>query len=219
MNEEKEILSVFLSRRKLTFKTARTFKLWYATRGRWAGRVMFPINDHDGNKVAWVGRAVDNDVEPKYLFEAGFQKNKCLFNLDGARFKSDFSWFILVEGFFDVMWLHQIGWDNAIACMGSSISLEQAKLLRFVHSDPCVIVLLDGDSAGKGGTITSLRNLNNAFVKSKPAYLPKDEQPDGQSKEVLEKLLNPDFDNIRIHYGEFDYMGNANSILEEEGLG
>ena len=93
---------------------------------------------------------------------------------------------IVVEGYFSVMRLHELGFENVVALMGRSISERQAELLteRFSH----VTLLLDGDTPGRSGAETILPKLARLlFVRD--AVLPDGTQPDTVAEEALRTLL------------------------------
>ncbi len=144
----------YLQTRGLTPETIRTFGLGYCGRGLMAGRIAIPLHDHEGNLIGYAGRIVDDsqigEENPKYrlpgarerdgeIFE--FRKSAFLFN--GHRVQAPATDLIVVEGFFSVFHLHQCGWANTVALMGSSCSHEQAEL----------IVRLTAPNGGEAGRV------------------------------------------------------------------
>ena len=118
-------------------------------------RVIFPIIDVAGNVVAFGGRVMD-DSKPKYLNSSdtpAFKKSKNLFALNFARTHAS-ERMILCEGYMDVIALHAVGIENAVATLGTAITPEQARLFsRYTKS---VIISYDSDEAGQ-------RAANRAF--------------------------------------------------------
>ena len=98
---------------------------------RFRNRVMFPIIDLRGNVIAFGGRALEGDDGAKYLNSSdtiAFKKSRNLFALNFAKV-SKRPGLILAEGYMDVIALHQAGFDNAVATLGTSLTDEQARLI------------------------------------------------------------------------------------------
>jgi DNA primase len=138
----------YLASRGVTPRAIRTFGLGlYNGKGLMRGRIVIPIHNARAELIAYAGRAIDGQ-EPKYRFPAGFRKSLVLFNLHRA-ITTKTSTVIVVEGFFDAIAVHQAGYPTVVAMMGSTLSRYQADLLSS-HFDR-VIVMLDGDDAGRQG--------------------------------------------------------------------
>ena len=174
----------YLRQRSITEETARTFEVGYFPgRGSMSEKVVIPIHNERGELVAYAGRSIDNS-EPKYKLPTGFQKSKELFNLHRALAATG-EQVIIVEGFFDCMKVHQAGFPNVVALMGSSLSDDQQKLFGAFKA---AILFLDGDDAGRGATRTiSERLVRTMFVKV--VDVPSKQQPDQLSTEEIRKLL------------------------------
>jgi DNA primase len=118
----------YLQARGISPETAITWQLGFA-----AGRLVIPLNDPSGQTVGFCGRATGNQ-EPKYRNSTGdllFQRNGLVFGLDqAAEAIRKQGTALLVEGPLDVIQLHQAGFTNAVACLGTSISELQLQLLR-----------------------------------------------------------------------------------------
>jgi DNA primase len=140
--------------RGLTLETIVDFGMGFCAKGMMAGRIAIPIHNPQGNVVAYAGRVPGEptDDTPKYKLPQGFRKSQELFNIDRAVKEPAEKPLVIVEGFFDVIKLHQNGWRKAVALMGSSMSAAQEELIR-THTDAksCVIVMLDEDEAGQAG--------------------------------------------------------------------
>ena len=139
--------------------------------------------------VAYCGRAVEQNILPKYLFPKNFNKSYHLFNIQhiiphshspGLR-KPVF----IVEGFFDCIHIVKLGFD-AVALMGSSISQHQLTLLKDINR--FYILMLDGDEAGKNATSKISKRMTQFKLTFKTVYLIKVKDPE---------LLDYDFLEIR----------------------
>jgi len=174
----------YLLQRGISDATAHHFGVGYFPgRGSMAGRVVIPIHNAWGDLVAYAGRSIDN-AEPKYRLPAGFHKSLELFNLHHA-LESTRERVFVVEGFFDCMKVHQAGFPNVVALMGSSLSSEQQKLLRaFEH----VILFLDDDESGREATTAiAHRLMYSHFVKA--VSVTEAKQPDQMSSEELKLIV------------------------------
>jgi len=146
---------------------------------RFRGRLMFPIIDVRGNVIAFGGRIIAKDSDAaKYLNSPEtliFNKRKNLFGLNLAK-KTKHPYFILVEGNIDVVALHQYGFDNAVASLGTSLTDEQAVLLsRYTEQ---VVLIYDGDAAGQRATQRAIPILEKAGIQVKVLQLRDAKDPD-----------------------------------------
>jgi DNA primase len=175
----------YLASRGLTGETAAKFGVgFFPGRGSMAGRVVLPIHDQHGQLVAYAGRAVDQ-AEPRYKFPAGFRKSLELFNYHRAA-TSGKPAVIVVEGFFDCLKVDQAGFPAVVALMGSSCSKRQEDLL--VEKFQRVVLLLDGDDAGRAGAAEiAARIVRRRWVRV--IDLPDGKQPDMLSEEELKQLF------------------------------
>ena len=131
---------------------------------RFRNRLMFPIIDVRGNVVGFGGRVLDKS-EPKYLNSNEtliFNKRKNLFGLNFAK-KTKQPNIILVEGNIDVVTLHQFGFDNAVASLGTSLTEDQVTLLSRYTEE--VILTYDGDEAGQRAAKRAIPMLEKAGIK------------------------------------------------------
>ena len=146
---------------------------------RFRDRVMVPIRDLKGATVAFGGRQLGEGT-PKYLNSPEtplFQKGRCLFGLDQARnTASQQNSLLVVEGYFDVLMLHQFGICNVVAPLGTALTRDHVVLIRrFVKN---VVLMFDGDAAGIGATLRTMDAFLNSGVTVKVAQLPDGEDPD-----------------------------------------
>ena len=149
-------------------------------------RIIFPIFDETNHVVAWSGRALEEEQQPKYLHSREslvFQKSQLLYNYQNAK---KYDALILVEGFMDVIAFNKIGYDNAIALMGLSLSLNQINKLK---KHKTIYLCLDQDQAGISAAITIIAQLMKhqieGFVLNLTGGKDADEVingPDGQNR-------------------------------------
>jgi len=176
-------------RGRLSGPLIQHFEVGSCDRGLLKGRIAIPIHDHDGELVAYAGRWADADVPEdveKYLLPPKFRKSLILFNL--SRLARPVEHVVVVEGFFSAMRLHGLG-VPVVALMGSSISVEQASLLR----DAGVVrvsLMLDGDAPGQAAALAMLPGLARSF-HVRLCELPKGEQPDTVDDAILRALVLP----------------------------
>ena len=146
---------------------------------RFRDRLMFPIIDVRGNVIGFGGRIIKNDPNAaKYLNSPEtliFNKRKNLFGLNLAK-KSKEDCLILVEGNIDVVALHQYGFDNAIASLGTSLTEEQAALMtRYADQ---IVLIYDGDQAGQNATKRAIPILEKAGLQVKVLQIKDAKDPD-----------------------------------------
>lgn len=123
-------------------------------------RLMFPIKDIQGRIIAFGGRILD-DSKPKYINSSEtkvYNKSRNLFGLYNAK-KYSTDKIIIVEGYMDVISLHQRGITNVVASLGTALTEQQGRLLRRYSKQ--VIIGYDSDSAGQNATMRGLEILQN----------------------------------------------------------
>ena len=144
---------------------------------RFRNRLMFPIIDVRGNVIGFGGRVLDNST-PKYLNTSEtiiFNKRKNLFGLNFAK-KSKLGYLILVEGNVDVVTLHQYGFDNAVASLGTSLTEEHAALLsRYTEQ---VVLTYDADEAGQRAAKRAIPMLEKVGIQVKVLRMRDAKDPD-----------------------------------------
>ncbi|HEY6371073.1 MAG TPA: toprim domain-containing protein [Candidatus Sulfotelmatobacter sp.] len=157
----------------------------YGGSGFLRGRMVFPIHDERGELVAYAGRTMDGR-EPRYLFPPGFRKSQVVFNLHRAvEFVARQGGVaIVVEGFFDCLKVHQAGYGNVVALMGTSMSDRQSELLDTYFRE--LVVMLDGDDAGRRASRVLAAQWPSAYL----AWVPSGRQPDQLSSEEIEGILH-----------------------------
>ena len=168
---------------------------------KFRNRLMLPVIDTRGDVVAFGSRVLDKS-EPKYMNSSEtpvYSKRRVLYGLNLAK-KSKRSNIILCEGNLDIVTLHQAGFDNAVASMGTALTVEQTRLLsRFTKE---LVLCYDNDNAGKIATERALQILNGSEFNVKVLQLPRrlvdgeyvkqdaDDFIKFQGPDAFERLLN-----------------------------
>ncbi|WP_066894869.1 DNA primase [Clostridium nigeriense] len=162
---------------------------------RFRNRVMFPVFDYRGKVIGFGGRVLD-DSKPKYLNSPEtlvFQKGTNLYGLNFA-IKSNMKerYFIMVEGYMDLITLHQYGITNVVASLGTALTVNQARLLKR-YADK-VIISYDADVAGQTATMRGLEILKDAGFDVRVLSIPQGKDPDEyvrvNGKDAFIKLIN-----------------------------
>jgi DNA primase len=139
---------------------------------KFRNRLMLPVIDTRGDVVAFGSRVLDKS-EPKYMNSSEtpvYSKRRVLYGLNLAK-KTKRPNIILCEGNLDIVTLHQAGFDNAVASMGTALTVEQTRLLsRFTKE---LVLCYDNDNAGKVATERALQILNNSEFTVKVLQLPR----------------------------------------------
>ncbi len=146
-------------------------------RDKFWNRAMFPIMDvHD--KVIGFGGRVMGDGEPKYLNSPEtkiFDKSRNLYGLNLAR-KTRKDYFLLCEGYVDVISLHQAGFDNAVASLGTALTSGHASLLKRYTKE--VYLTYDSDGAGQKAALRAIPILKAVGIKTKVINMKPYKDPD-----------------------------------------
>ena len=141
------------------------------------GRIIFPVIDTAGAVVAFGGRVMDGSL-PKYLNTSdtpAFQKRKNLFALNFAK-NHCAEGFILCEGYMDVIALHEAGFGQAVATLGTAITPEQARIMRR-YTDK-VLISYDNDSAGQSAAKKAFHLLGEAGIDCRILQMSGAKDPD-----------------------------------------
>lgn len=170
--------------RKQGFRDDELIAAFLCKRGQKGGlydvfrnRVMVPIIDIRGNVIAFGGRVLD-DSKPKYVNTSdtpAFKKSRNLFALNFAKATGSKE-LILCEGYMDVIAMHQAGFENAVAALGTSFTEEHANLLaRYTEN---VTMIFDSDEAGKKATRRAIDILRPTGVGIRVVNIPDGKDPD-----------------------------------------
>ncbi len=171
--------------RKKGFHDEELVLAWLCARNRngngihdiFRNRVMIPIIDVRGNVIAFGGRVLD-DSKPKYLNSGEtlvFKKTNNLFALNFAK-QGTHDNLILCEGYMDVIALHQAGFTNAVAALGTSFTADHARLLSR-YTDEAVLIF-DADAAGKKGAQRAISLLRQTGLRIRLVNVPDGKDPD-----------------------------------------
>lgn len=190
--EKLEIDHPYLAERGLSPETIKEFGIGFCAKGMMAGRIAIPIQNQEGNVVAYAGRWLGEptgDV-PKYKLPPGFRKSLELFNVDRAIKESGDTPLVIVEGFFGCMNLHQHGCRKVVALMGSSMSSEQEELIRkYTNQNSRILLMLDEDEAGRAGRENIAFRLSKFVWVKVHAFEKENQQPENLSAEEVAAII------------------------------
>ena len=174
-------------------------------------RVMFPIMDTSNRVIAFGGRVMGQG-EPKYLNSPEtmvFEKSRNLYGLNIAK-KHKGNDLILVEGYMDVISLHQAGFTNAVASLGTALTDNHAAVLKRYTEN--VLISYDSDGAGQDAALRAIPKLKNAGINVKIVNLSPYKDPDELIKALgsdeysrrLKDAVNSFIFEIRVLARSFD---------------
>ncbi len=199
---------------------------------RFRKRYMFPIINIRGNVIAFSGRAVPGDEKAggKYVNTSDtpvFKKSHNLFGINFAK-NNCAERIILVEGNMDVITLHQAGFTNAVAPLGTSFTTEQANLISRYTKE--IVLMLDADAAGQKALVRASQMLENSGISVRVVVIPDGKDPDeyvkkngperfkalleGAVSDIEYKLLTAAADlNTATDDGRLKYLSRAAEII------
>ncbi|WP_027963461.1 DNA primase [Halalkalibacillus halophilus] len=206
---------------------------------RFKGRIMFPIHNHQGKIVGFGGRGIDSETEPKYLNSPEsklFQKGKLLYNFHQSRKHAQkLNEIVLLEGYADVIKVHQAGVYHTVATLGTSLSSYQANLLkRYVDR---VKICFDGDQAGQNASYKTAQLLHKMGLNVLVATIPDNLDPDDYIDQFgSEKFKNKVIDqaqtytafmlqyekkqyNLQVDHERLTYIERALDLISEVDQG
>lgn len=161
---------------------------------RFRNRVMFPVFDYKGRVIAFGGRVLD-DSKPKYLNSPEtpvFNKGNNLYGLNYAIKNNNLRTIVIVEGYMDVISLHQYGITNVVASLGTALTVNQARLLKR-YADK-IIISYDADLAGQMATLRGLEILRANNFDVRVLTVPNGKDPDefirANGKDAFLKLMD-----------------------------
>lgn len=172
----------------LTFDLAKTTSKGNVI-DNFKNRLMFPIIDLRGNVIAFGGRVLD-DSKPKYLNSKDtpvYKKSQNIYALNFAKNNSDRR-LILCEGYMDVIAMHQAGFTNAVAGLGTAFTKEQVSLLARYCDE--LTLCFDSDEAGKKATKRALQMLSASPLKLRIMHLQGGKDPDDIIKTQGREKMN-----------------------------
>lgn len=149
---------------------------------RFMSRIIFPIFDVNKKVIGFGGRVIDNSM-PKYLNSPEnvlFNKSNVLYGLNFAK-TSTSPYYILVEGYMDVIAMHQAGFTQTVASLGTAFTASHAKILKR-HTQE-VIIMYDTDGAGVNATLRAIPILKSEKIKVRVLQLQGGKDPDEYLKQ------------------------------------
>jgi len=181
---------------------------------RFWGRVMFPIHNLSGRVIAFGGRTLRSDKKvAKYINSPEtdiYHKSNVLYGIYFAKNeigKQDNCF--LVEGYTDVISMHQAGIENVVASSGTSLTVEQIKLIRRYTKN--ITILYDGDSAGIKASFRGIDLILEEGMNVKVLLFPDGEDPDSFSKRVSNEELKTFIEN-----NSKDFISFKTSLLMKD---
>jgi DNA primase len=146
---------------------------------RFRARIMFPIRDPRGRTLGFGGRATREDQKPKYVNTSEtdfFHKSEILYGLDRARAAmAKANRAVVVEGYTDVLALHQAGMEGAVGVMGTAITPEQVATLSGTVDE--VVLAMDADEAGEEAMLRAQRVAGGRRMRLRVASMPSGVDP------------------------------------------
>lgn len=187
------------------------------------GRLIIPIINNLGYVIAFGGRSLEKKPDfAKYKNTQEtelFIKNRTLYNINNLKkekAKNGLSSIIMVEGYMDAISVYNAGFKNVVASMGTSLTIEQARLLK--RFAPTVLISYDGDGAGQKATIRGLEILQNEGIEVRVVTLPEGLDPDDVIRkfgaEAYEKLLD---DSLPLVDFKIKNLKKAYNLTETSG--
>jgi DNA primase len=169
---------------------------------RFAGRVMFPIQNITGRVIGFGGRALRKDVKAKYVNSPEseiYHKSNVLYGLNAARkaISNEDNCF-LVEGYMDVISMHQSGIESVVASSGTSLTIEQIRLIKRYTSN--ITIMYDGDPAGIKASFRGIDMILEEGLNVRAVLFPEGDDPDSYSRKHSESELK---DFIKAHTTDF----------------
>src|SRR5690554_1198126 len=181
---------------------------------RFKGRVMFPIQSLSGRVLGFGGRILGNDKKmAKYLNSPEsdiYHKSKVLYGIFHAKqaiSKEDSC--ILVEGYTDVIHMHQAGVENVVASSGTALTPDEIRLIQRLTQN--VTVLFDGDAAGMRASLRGIDLILETGMNVRICPLPENEDPDSLAKKLPSDELKEFLQNNAVDFIRF----KANLLMQE----
>jgi DNA primase len=218
------------------FKVEELLAAGLAQKGRQGGhydrfrsRITFPIRDQRGRVLGFGARALSADSKPKYLNSPEgelYRKSHTLYGIDQARGPiAKARRAILVEGYTDVLALHQAGVEEAVAIMGTALTPEQLSMLAGLTDS--LVLALDADSAGADAMIRAQKVAGGKNLELKVAAMPEGEDPadmlkDGSVDRFM-KLVEGAIDlpsfrvDVALGRGDLGSLAGRERVLDEVG--
>lgn len=178
------------------------------------GRVMFPIHNITGRVIAFGGRVLKSEKKAAKYFNSPeselYNKSRVLYGLYFAKkeiVKSNSC--LLVEGYTDVISLHQRGIENVVSSSGTSLTSDQIKLIK--RYTPNITILFDGDVAGIKASFRGIDMILKEAMNVKVVLFPEGEDPDSYAK----KLSKPELEDFITTHSK-DFIRFKSDLLLED---
>lgn len=177
-------LYVFLSKKKASLAMAEELGLIIPKKSggyydRFRGRIIFPIFDIHGQVIGFGGRSIDGS-EPKYLNSsesALFKKSDSLYGLTVAKkWIKEADEALIVEGYMDLLSLHQAGIKNSVATLGTALTAGHLRLIKRLTGN--IVTIFDADQAGVKATLRALDLFLTEGVRARVLSMPEGHDPD-----------------------------------------
>jgi DNA primase len=142
------------------------------------GRVIFPIMDEQRRVIAFGGRVMDDESKPKYLNSPEtliFNKSNTFYGVHDVKGSRN-DYFLLCEGYMDVISLHQAGFRNAVATLGTAFTPNHIPVIEKYTSG--LVLTFDGDSAGQKAAMRTINALDNSDMSVKVLSMAPCKDPD-----------------------------------------
>jgi DNA primase len=196
---------------------------------RFRNRITFPIRDQRGRVLGFGARALMPDSKPKYLNSPEgelYRKSHTLYGIDRARGPiAKARRAIVVEGYTDVLALHQAGVEEAVAIMGTAITPEQIQMLAGLTE--AVVLALDADRAGADAMVRAQKVAGGKSIELRVAAMPVGEDPAdmlqaGSAERFMELVEGAvDLPSFRVDLalgrGDLESLAGRERVLEEVG--
>jgi len=180
---------------------------------RFAGRVMFPIHNITGRVIGFGGRALKKEVKAKYVNSPEseiYHKSNVLYGMNVARkaISNEDNCF-LVEGYMDVISMHIIGIENVVASSGTSLTVEQIRLIKRYTNN--ITIMYDGDPAGIKASFRGIDMILEEGLNVRVVLFPEGDDPDSYSRKHSESEVK-----TFINENKTDFIRFKTQLLYED---
>ena len=186
---------------------------------KFRNRLMFPIIDIRGNVIGFGGRALA-DSRAKYMNSPqslAYDKSKNVYGVSNLKNSTKVGKIILVEGYMDVISLTNYGFDYAIASLGTSLTHDQAKLIKRYCKN--IYICYDGDSAGQNATSRAIEIFKEQDISPNIIVIPDNMDPDDYIKqygnESFDRLIDNAVDSVIYEYKKILQKYDINDVKEK----
>jgi len=179
-------------------------------------RAIFPISSYSGRVIGFGARAFNANAKSKYLNSGEtliYDKSKILYGIDISKQAiSKANKCFIVEGYTDVISMHESGIQNVVSASGTALGIYQIRLIK--RSTNNVVLLFDGDKAGIKATIRSINLCLKSEMNVKIVSFPSGEDPDSYSKKLNTKKFQEYLEKNALNF--VDYLINIYRLKEEK---